>query len=312
MTLHRVTLATLAATFLLLLVGGLVNPTGSALACPDWPTCFGSFFPPLKNGIQYEHTHRVIATLVGILTVVLMALALRGADRRVRWFGVLAVVLVSAQGLLGGLTVLWHLPLMVSTAHLALSMGFFVFLIYLAFRTRPGRDAIVAPPPRLGRGLTAAAVIAVYAEVLLGAFVRHTASGQACGNDMFLCSGALFPSWGPAQLHMLHRAFALVAGGLVIAAHIPALRLAERAGRPLALLFARLAPILLVIQIGLGMWSVRTFIDPAIITAHLGVGALLLGDMAALFFALGPEGVFARRRVARAAAPGGHLTEATP
>jgi heme A synthase len=312
MKLHRVTLATLAATFLLLLVGGLVNPTGSSLACPDWPLCFGSLFPAMRNGVQYEHTHRIVAAAVGVLTFVLMVLALRAEDRRVRWLGVLAVVLVSLQGFLGGVTVLWHLPLLVSTGHLALSMAFFVFLIWLAFRTRPGREAAPVAPP-LRRGLVGVAAAAVYAEVLLGAFVRHTGSGQACGNDMVLCGGALWPEWGPAQLQMLHRLFAIAAGAVIIVAHVPAMRAAERGGRPLALLFARLAPILLVAQIGLGMWSVHTFIDPPIITAHLGVAALLLGDMAALYFALGREGAgAATARRARVRAAGDRLEGATP
>src|SRR5262245_13322574 len=78
---RRLAVATAVATFLLLLVGGLVNPTGSSLACPDWPLCYGSPFPPMVGGIFYEHSHRLFATGVGILTVVLAVLLWRGGRR---------------------------------------------------------------------------------------------------------------------------------------------------------------------------------------------------------------------------------------
>src|SRR5947208_12682052 len=74
---RRFAAATAVATFLLLLVGGLVNPTGSSLACPDWPLCYGSPFPPMVGGILYEHSHRLLATGVGLLTVVLAVLLFR-------------------------------------------------------------------------------------------------------------------------------------------------------------------------------------------------------------------------------------------
>src|SRR5690349_13357859 len=123
---HRFAIATTVATFVLLIVGSLVHGTGSSLACPDWPLCYGTLFPKMENGVQFEHTHRLVATGVGIMTVVLAVLLLRRkGDRSLVRLGVVATVLVVFQGVLGGITVLYKLPRAVSVAHLATSMCFF-------------------------------------------------------------------------------------------------------------------------------------------------------------------------------------------
>ncbi|MCL4236184.1 MAG: COX15/CtaA family protein, partial [Deltaproteobacteria bacterium] len=80
MTLFRYAIALVAVTFVLLLVGGTVNPTGSSLACPDWPLCYGQVFPKMEGGVLFEHTHRLVATLVGLMTIGL-AVAIARARR---------------------------------------------------------------------------------------------------------------------------------------------------------------------------------------------------------------------------------------
>src|SRR5207248_11298055 len=112
---HRFAVATAVATYLLILIGGLVHGTGSSLACPDWPTCYGTFMPRMEGGVLVEHSHRLAAGTVVILTLVLAgALTWAGrrdaVARRLRPFGWLAVGLVFAQALLGGITVLLRLP----------------------------------------------------------------------------------------------------------------------------------------------------------------------------------------------------------
>lgn len=273
---HRFAAATAVATFLLLLVGGLVNPTGSSLACPDWPLCYGSPFPPMVGGILYEHSHRLLATGVGLLTVVLAILLYR--DGRAR-LGVLAVGIVLAQGVLGGLTVLLKLPPEISIAHLALSMAFFVVLIALAV---PRRVVVSA---RIHGALVAAAAL-VYVQIILGAVVRHTHSALACTTEIPLCFGQLWPASAPyqAQVHMAHRLFGVVVGLAVIAIGIGAARAVRGGLRLLALA----APVLVVVQIGLGMWTVYTLKALAPVELHLGVGAILLAVTAGLALATRP------------------------
>jgi heme A synthase len=289
MTLHRFAIITAVATFVLLLVGGTVNPTGSSLACPDWPTCYGSFFPAMKNGVEFEHTHRLVATAVGLMTLVLAFAIWRGRpeDRRLQLLGWTALGLVVVQGVLGGVTVLLKLPMLVSVGHLGLSMGFFVLLIYLAYRLRPGAEPLTVSHG-VPRGLIWLGTAAVFIQVLLGAFVRHSHSGRACNDDWLLCSGQLWPAWHPAQLHMIHRLVGLVVLAVVLAASVAAARRAVAAGRPLARATALAAPFLALLQIVLGALLVRSSIGLWQAVAHTGVAALLLAAMAVSAFALGP------------------------
>src|SRR3954451_13211472 len=127
---HRFAVSTAVATYLLILIGGLVHGTGSSLACPDWPTCYGSLMPKMEGGVLIEHSHRLAARTVVIMTLVLAAMltvtASRDAGlRRLRPFGWLAVGLVFMQALLGGITVILRLPTPISTAHTGTSLLFF-------------------------------------------------------------------------------------------------------------------------------------------------------------------------------------------
>src|SRR5882762_10224378 len=142
---HRLALATAIATFVLLIVGSLVHGTGSSLACPDWPLCYGTFFPKMENGVEFEHSHRLVATTVGAMTVVLAAMLLLRGARGLRVLGVGAAVLVIFQGILGGITVLYKLPRAISIAHLATSMCIFSLTIVIALRTAPSLPSV---PPR--------------------------------------------------------------------------------------------------------------------------------------------------------------------
>jgi heme A synthase len=278
---HRAVLVTAGATFLLLLVGGVVHATDSGLACPDWPQCFGSFFPAMVGKVFFEHGHRLFATGVGILTIVQLVIVwiARPAGHPARWLSVVALLLVIWQGVLGGMTVKMQLPDAVSTAHLATSMLFLSLLILLAFRTRP---ATVDQPlsPGLRRAIGAAAVL-VYVQIVLGALVRHTDSGLAC-TTLPLCGGVVLPAGADWRivLHVVHRLGALVAGGAVIAASVAALAASDRnrTVRRLALV----APGLVVAQIALGVMSVLSALEVVIVTAHLGGGALLLVTMVSM------------------------------
>src|SRR6267154_1580980 len=191
MWVHYFAIATAIATYLLILVGGLVHGTGSSLACPDWPTCYGTMMPHMEGGVLVEHSHRLAAGTVVVLTLalaVMLATSATPEQRRLRPFGWLAVALVFAQALLGGITVLLRLPTPVSSA-------------------------LGAPAPSLPGGATVLAIlsaVSVYFQMVLGGLVRHSGAALAC-TDVPLCRGAIWPSAHPTVLiHVMHRLNALV------------------------------------------------------------------------------------------------------
>jgi heme o synthase len=288
MLVYRFAVATAVATYLLILIGGLVHGTGSSLACPDWPTCYGSLMPKMEGGVLVEHSHRIAAGTVVVLTLVLAALLTRSrqpALRRLRPFGWLAVALVFAQALLGGITVLLRLPTPISTAHTATSLLFFLTVLYIAVRARPEAAVLppatagaspattaVASPPVVGRFALVAAV-AVYFQMVLGGLVRHSGAALAC-TDVPLCRGSLWPDAHPTVLiQALHRLNAVAVGLLVLASAIVTFR---RATRPSLRFLAVAAPILVVVQIWLGLRSVTSFLDLATVESHLAVATALL------------------------------------
>jgi heme A synthase len=283
----RLARATAAATFALLVIGGMVHATGSSLACPDWPLCYGQFFPAMEGGVLFEHGHRLVALAVSVLTVALsVAVWRRRRESSLRAGALVAVGLVLFQASLGALTVVWKLPLVVSSGHLATSMAFFSVLVWLSWRLAPpspAGDGPAAPGPV--RALAGAAALGVYLQIVLGALVRHTGSGLACGTSVLLCEGALWPSGGPAQLVTLHRIAGVAVALLVTAAAIAALR----AGPARVRSAARLGPVLVVVQILLGAWTVWSLISVPVVSLHLAAGALLLAGSLLLFLLLGPR-----------------------
>jgi heme A synthase len=290
MKLQRFAVALACLTFVLLIVGALVHNTGSSLACPDWPLCHGQVFPRMVGGVLVEHSHRLLAASVGVLTILLLAgltrRAMRDGDRNLISLGCAALACVIAQGVLGGLTVIYRLPTWTSTAHLATSMIFFSLVIYIAFRLREpatsnGARAPLAPSVQRW---TLGATALIYAQMILGALIRHLGAGLACV-ELPLCQGHLFPPGAHpyVQLHMLHRLIAVIAFVVVVAASVVTWR-AVRGRRSLRLL-ALSAPGLVLVQIALGVLSITSFRDLIPLTAHLAVAALILASSWSLHLA---------------------------
>src|SRR5213596_981051 len=142
--LHRFAKLVVACTVLLILAGSLVTSHDAGLSVPDWPTSYGwnmFTFPPSMwvANIFYEHGHRLIASTVGFLTIILATwLWLADARPWLKWFGAAALGAIIAQGVLGGLTVLFFLPAAVSTAHAGLAEIFFGMTVAIALFTSPG------------------------------------------------------------------------------------------------------------------------------------------------------------------------------
>lgn len=170
------------ATFLLLIAGALVTSNDAGLSVPDWPTSFGSLYklPRMVGGVKFEHGHRMVAELVGLLTIILAVWTWK-VDRRgwVRKLGIAALATVIAQGILGGITVLFYLPPAVSTAHATLAQTFFCIVVVLALVTGRGwteeRRQELPESHRLRlTTLATLAVASVYVQLILGAGFRHS------------------------------------------------------------------------------------------------------------------------------------------
>ena len=179
---HRYAVFTSCCTVLLLAAGALVTSNDAGLAVPDWPTSYGTFFPPMVGGIFYEHGHRMVATFVGLVTIGLAVLLWRSDSRRwMRRLGLVALGAVIAQGLLGGLTVKLRLPPEVSIAHATLAQAFFCITVAIAvFTGRWWHSAVPAledtGTPRLAAVSLGLAAV-TFVQLVLGAGFRHNAVG---------------------------------------------------------------------------------------------------------------------------------------
>jgi cytochrome c oxidase assembly protein subunit 15 len=179
--LNRFAIFVACATFFLIIAGALVTSHDAGLATPDWPLSNGQVFPKMVGNLFWEHGHRMVATTVGILTIVLM-IYLRYKEKRewVRKLGIFALCAVIAQGLLGGLTVKLMLPLAVSSAHATLAQLFFCTTVSLAVFTSHSWMEARPLPEEKGilplRYLCTAALVTIFLQLILGATLRHSAT----------------------------------------------------------------------------------------------------------------------------------------
>jgi cytochrome c oxidase assembly protein subunit 15 len=215
--LHRFAVLTAIITFLLLGVGGLVTSHEAGMSVPDWPTSYGynMFALPIKfwkGGAFFEHTHRLLASGAGFLTTVLAVwLWLKDSRKWMKWLGVIAFLLVVAQGVLGGLRVTMHMDSL-GIFHGVLAQFFFVLTCAIALFTsrwwmerrtpvrqvsgtradaQPADQEIGAPL----RGLVLAATLLIFGQLILGATMRHQHAGLAIP-DFPLAYGKIWPDTG--------------------------------------------------------------------------------------------------------------------
>ena len=271
---HRFAVFVACATFFLIIAGANVTSHDAGLATSDWPLSNGQVFPKMVGNLFWEHGHRMVATAVGILTIVL-AFYLQWRERRtwVKRLGWAALGAVIAQGLLGGLTVKLNLPLVVSAAHATLAQLFFLITVSIAVFTSPRwvesepLDNSVEGPPV--RALCVFSLAIILTQLVLGATLRHSATWD---QDL------------PTPLLVAHICGAVVVT-LVLSTTIASVALRFRGAtyltRP-----AVVAAVLLIGQLGLGLAAYVTRLrspnDPqpltpmvAVTVAHVACGALV-------------------------------------
>ena len=260
------------ATLVLMTMGSLVHGTGSSLACPDWPLCHGFFFPAMIHGVEFEHTHRLMAAGVVLLAATLLLRTRRLKRTAARNLVAAACALVVVQAILGGLTVIYRLPPAISVAHLATSMAFLSVLVVAAVRLTP-----CAPPPTAaGRTWLALAAGLVFVQIVLGAVVRHTGAVLACVG-VPLCNGAAWPSATLSRLHMVHRGVGALAMVVTCAVSAHAHRYAKT---PSTRVVALAPAVAALAQVSLGVALVLAYAPLDLVTLHHVGGAMLLGSLA--------------------------------
>ena len=325
-TLNILALFTALATFPLIFMGGLVTSHGAGMSVPDWPNSYGYnmfTFPPSKwvGGIFYEHTHRLMGTVVGMLAIALCVAAYRFETRkwaRTLCYSVLGAVIV--QGILGGLRVVL-VEVELAVVHACFAQAFFCLAAAACVVTSKWwieapdlsqSDAVFA-----GRRLIVAcvfALVAIYAQLIVGAMMRHYGAGLAVP-DLPLAYGQVIPATDPASLqalnnhrawnlglphvteteiwiHMGHRIGAILVTITLLAAITIALRHHRRERqlvRPAGLLI-----ILLFTQITLGVLTVLLRKPADIASLHVAVGALTL--VTTFVLTVRASRLYARRR----------------
>ncbi len=313
--LRNIALVLCLATFCLIFLGGQVKSHEAGLSVPDWPLTYGEnpvTFGVSKwtGGIFHEHFHRLFAGGVAILTVIL-AILLYFKDDRV-WMvalGAGAVFTVLLQAFLGGMTVWYQLPVLISSAHAVLAQTFFLITIIICYglsgerARRVERAANGAPEIRTALKMGALVlIVAVYTQLFLGALMRHTESGLAVP-DFPTTAGKIIPSvdeetvawvnsWrfdhtdslgailpdvtaGQIAIHLAHRGGALVVSLLIFGLTWSAFR--RRQSHPEQWRTMIYLSLLVIFQVTLGAVTIWTVKHPYITSAHVVTGAGVLG-----------------------------------
>jgi cytochrome c oxidase assembly protein subunit 15 len=201
--------ALVALTFGLIVLGALVRAHEAGLACPDWPTCFGSLIPEMDLQIAFEWTHRAVAGTVALIFAALAWVVWRGpaGNAQLRRMLAVAATLLGVQIVLGALTVWLRLASWTVTAHLLTGNAFAAALLLIALTLRgEARGALHTHTPRLARLTVGAIALTLLLQMTLGGLVSSQFAGMACPEWPHCNGGVFFPSFrGSVGLHLFHR-----------------------------------------------------------------------------------------------------------
>jgi protoheme IX farnesyltransferase len=307
MNIRLLVLINIIFTLCLITLGGYVHNTGASLACPDWPLCYGQVMPVMKGGVLIEHSHRMLGSLVGFVSILILFFSRKqfGKKSRVVKFAWVALAMVIVQGLLGGLTVIFKLPTLVSTSHLGLSMIYLSTLVYIHHLVGIEKKDFKKPAKLNNwnsnlRHYFLLGTVLVYLQIVLGALMRHLGLGGACGvgfENSVKCMDAIdfvkawIPTSSEAQLHMLHRYTAFAVLAFIIFIFVKAFSAViknRKSHEILSKTSKNIWAILLtvIVQVKLGILVVAKNIPANITTLHLLGAALCLILMWKIFLNL--------------------------
>ncbi len=296
---HKLALAAVIATYVMVLIGVVVRATGSGMGCPDWPLCHGQVIPPLGDTAAWlESIHRWWGVLMGFLVLGLVIDAFRSqrATRSLVVGSVAAFLMVGFQAYLGKVTVEMNNSAESVTVHLATAMILMAIFLFLTVRSRhPAQLARHATSLRVPL-LVAFAAVSVYALLLFGTEITCVGVGRDDG-----CAALIYPDWplfggqalptfssdsGVAALqmaHVAHRIVAVIVGVILALTTIVVWRSARAAGggrvagaRPMLGLVGTAAT-LFAIQVVVGAAQIWTTLAPWAVTLHLALGAAIWG-----------------------------------
>jgi len=293
-------------TLFLIALGALVKSTESGLSVPDWPTTYGKFmfaYPlnKMAGGIKYEHTHRMLASIIGLLTLLLTIWLLRVKDipAWIKRLGIFAFVTVVLQGILGGLTVKFFLPVWLSTFHGVLAQTFFLVVILIAYalsveRNKRWKIEEESYDP-LFLKLSIFLMLMVYIQLVIGNIMRHSQAGLAIP-DFPTMGWTLFPNFdqawlnrinawrfennldpvnmGQVMIHLTHRFWALLI--LIDILWLNKIAYERCLDRPLILKTLYWLNLAVILQITLGISTVLTHKEVYTTTLHVTTGAIVL------------------------------------
>jgi heme A synthase len=282
------TVSSIVATFTLIVLGGVVRVTESGLGCPDWPLCNGKLIPQFEFHVLIEYSHRLMASLVAILVLIQAGvLWWRYSDvKRIVIPGILSVVFLVIQVILGGITVLKELPPNIVTVHLGVSQVIFALLLAILIlgwvKSQQERSGIAGVGTDSSVALCAWTVLAalgIYVVTLSGSFMVGSNAGFAC-STWPLCNGGFFPEGNLAWIHMGHRWIVGIVGLLVLWCAFLSWR--ERTNAPIIRRVGVLVAILLIVQILVGAGNVWTGLQPILRVLHLALATGLWGGLVVL------------------------------
>lgn len=275
---HRGFYITTVWTLGLLLLGSIVHATESSLACPDWPTCFGTLVPEMTGGVFWEHLHRLVAGGLVLIFAAATYTAWKPERHRpaIRKWALAGIVLLIVQSVFGGVTVLMQLPDAISTTHLALAFLFLALVTGLTVATSPRWTSGVGPAGGVVglRRIALAGAILTFLQSVLGAAVRHMDAGLVCP-DVPLCLGQWVPPLETATVavHFGHRVVGIL---LLVSLCVLAVRAMKDLEPSAARTLALSSGALVVLQVTLGFLSVYMRLAVIPVSLHTLLAATIL------------------------------------